>query len=151
MIIRTAVNSDLPALVEMGDAMLAESRNSFPDIEPDRVAKQIGMAHDFPSMVLFSVAEINDRLVGFVTGFAGDYTWSTKRRAACDLLFLRDESRSVAKALALLDHYKTWAKEQGALKAMAGNMTGMEPELMGRLFEMAGFTRMGATYQMEIG
>lgn len=149
MIVRNADGADLPALLALGQAMHAEATTRFPSIDAARVAQQLDLTLKMPGTFLCAVAEDREP-VGMVTGVAGDWAFSARKRALCDMLYVRPDRRGLAAAAMLLVHLRSWAREVGASDVFVGTSTGVDPVRTGRFFERMGFTSFGAMYRMEL-
>lgn len=150
MIVRSATATDVPALTALGLAMWTESTTAFPPIEPERIEKQLALTMAHPQSFLAALAEDNGEAVGMVTAVAGDYAFSTERRASCDMLFVLPERRGVIAAKLLVRHFEDWAKSIGAKTAIMGISTGVHPARTGELFKRLGYDVMGITYRKAI-
>ncbi len=84
-----------------------------------------------------------------VTAVAGDYAFSSQRRAVSDLLFVLPERRGLVAAKRLIQRFFGWSRKVGAKTAFIGVSTGVFPERTGRFFELMGFRPMGMMYRRD--
>ena len=150
MIVRDATFEDYNGLLALGARMIAESKTRFPEIEPDRVRKQLELTLEHPNLMLCGVAEHEGLLIGMVTAFAGDYAFSTELRSACDLLFVTQDRRGLVAAKMLIDFYKDWSDDLGCRVSTMGISTSVHPERTGLLFERCGFYPVGPTFRRDV-
>lgn len=149
MIVRNATADDLPALLALGEAMRSEAVTAFPEIEPERVARQLDLTLQMPTTFLCGIAEDREP-IGMVTGVAGDWAFSSRRRALCDMLYVMPGRRGLVAASMLVAHLKSWAGDIGARDVFMGTSTGIDPVRTGRFFERMGFSLFGTMYRMEL-
>lgn len=143
--IRTATQSDIPRLVELGAVMHAESPR-FRDFtyQPQRVADMVAWLLDSPQgMVL--VAEHADGIVGGLMAIAMPHY-------ACDLIqasdlafFVHPDYRGGTAALRLVRGYLDWARGIGAEPSIGLN-TGVDPERTGQLLAALGAQQTGTIW-----
>ena len=149
--VRNAVVEDLPVLLGLGRHMRNESIARFPLIDAARVQKQLDMAASMPDVFLVALAEDDGLPVGMVTAVAGDYAFSTERRAVSDLLFVVPERRGSTAAHRLVRWFNAWASGVGAETAIVGLSTGVKPASTGRFLERMGFEPLGMMYRKGLG
>lgn len=148
--VRDATLSDLDSLIALGARMLAESVERFPPIEPEQVQKKLDMAQSMPEVFLVALAENKGLPIGMVTAVAGDYAFSTRRRAVSDLLFVLPERRGMIAAKMLVARFLDWSVEVGAETAIIGVSTGVSPERTGHFLELLGFDPLGMMYRRNL-
>lgn len=85
-----------------------------------------------------AVAEWDGAIVGFTVAYLGDYMWTHGLRANMELIYVKPESRQYGLAQGLLDHNIAWARSQGAVEFLAGDI-GMNTEVVTRFYQMQGF------------
>ena len=125
--------------------MHAECPTEWPPVDPVRFGQHIAASIARPDMILFGVAE-TDGIVGMVTAVAGDYSWSSERRAACELLYILPEHRNLRTALCLLRHFETWADILDARHRFMGDVSGIATDKLRKFYERAGYRRIGSMY-----
>ena len=149
MPVRPATQDDLDSLLMLGRAMRNESVTAFPEIEDARVALQLRLVGEHPDMFMAALAETNGTVTGMVTAMAGDWAFSSQKRALCDMLFVLPQWRNGTTGLRLLRAFIDWKRRIGALVAFAGISTGVHPASTGRLFAHEGFVPAGTLWRME--
>lgn len=139
--IRAAVESDVDAMVAIGELMHAESPRY------SRLAfNRAKVAHTLRSLIaspdgLALVAELDGKLVGVALGFI-EAEWFSDDRVAQELtLFVLPEYRGRTTAMRLLAAMDSWAEAAGMPYLQAGTTTGVKPELCAKLYEHLGFVR----------
>ena len=150
MIVRHATVDDVPALIEMGEAMRRESLVPFPAINRDMVEM---VARDlFPRRDVYCalVAEDGGAPAGMLTGSVSRYAFAPDLIAVHDIFFVRPEHRGSGAARLLIQRFVTWARECGARRVLISVHTGITPEKTGRFYRMMGFSYMGGVYCREV-
>lgn len=145
--IRDAGPDDLDAVVALCEQMHAETVTRFPKVERARVGRTLEASMKFPKMALFAIAEADGLAIGMISAVKGDYSYSTERVAASDLLFVASAYRGKLVGKRLIQHFLDWSGNDTT--SMIGVSTGIAPERTGRLFELMGFRLMGQTYRKE--
>lgn len=147
MKIRTATRNDLPALIDIGQDMHAESRYRAYTYDPDRLEQTLKIVLDDE---LSLVAEAEDgRIVGAFIAFVTPQFFGSDLMSSDLALYIVPEFRQGRLALRLLTEYICRARERGVTDIRVGNSTDVESERVGRLYESLGFRRVGGLYAME--
>lgn len=139
--IRNACADDLPALLELGQQMHAESPE-YRDMAfcPNTLRRTLTLAMDDHFL---RVAETGGRIVGGLAAMAVPH-WFGPDRLACDLgIFIAPEARGGMAAARLIRCYVEWARDLGAKKITIGITTGVDVETTARLCERLGARRSG--------
>ena len=141
--VRVATLDDIPALVEMGAAMRAESpRYRSQSFDPAKVTQ---IAHQLIPTKGVGVAERDGKIIGMMAGVVVP-TWFGHDLMATDLvLYVKPEHRKTTRAaLLLIRAFEAWAEERGAVDIMPGVSTMVEVEGTVGLYEKLGYERYGA-------
>ena len=146
--IRHASQGDLDNLLSLGERMRTESTVHYPEIERGCAEGFLNASLEMPDRFLVAVAE-EDGLVGMITAVAGPYAFSSEIRSASDLLYVSPEYRGGRTAMRLVQKYKDWSDEIGAVTSIMGISTGVTPEKTGRFFEFMGFSPIGMMYRRD--
>lgn len=147
--VRPAAAADIPALVEMGRAMHAESpRFARFGFNPDKVAAlAAGVIPGGGALV----AERDGIIVGMMAGFVVAQWFSDDLIASDFVLYLQpDERRKGRAAFMLVRAFEEWAKSQGAIDIAPGTTTGIDPEGTARFYEKMGYGRTGFAFHKEV-
>lgn len=139
--IRLGTIDDIPALVEMGRSLVAESpRFCRVNYSPGKVAKLLTawMHHD-NGLVL--VAEHAGEVVGVVVAMQDEEWFSEDPVAQEMVLTVTPNKRGSAYAGALIDGMDAWAAAKGVRYLQAGTSTLIRPELAIKLYEKRGYRR----------
>lgn len=147
--IRDATADDLNVLLALGSLMRAESIERYPPTERAHARKSLEAAIAMPGNFLIILAEDEKYPVGMMAAIAGPYSFSSRLRAASDLLFVIPERRGGTAAMRLVRRFKEWAGSVGADSATLSVATGVSPERTGRFFKVMGFGSMEMTYRMD--
>lgn len=141
--IRPATPEDIPALLDIGEAMATESPR-FSRMRFSRgklaanLAALIGADHGF-----VVVAERDGALAGVMVAVISPHWFSDDLQASDLALYVRPEARGTLAAARLVRAYTTWARQRGALLLQAGVTTGVHTEETARLYERLGYRRCG--------
>lgn len=152
MKIRFATQEDIPALVEVGRRIHAETRFKQFAFRPDRVAENLAaVIKDTRGVHCFLVAEDSAGLaVGGLLGSIERHLFSDQFVATLiDLVVLPDKRMSGA-GLRLMLAFRQWAENRGAGEVNAGVSSGVALERMDRFFRRLGFRFIGGNYSMTI-
>lgn len=141
--IRPANPFDIPALLDLGARMHAESpRFSRLTFSRTRLHDTLRSLLDSPHGFLW-VAEIEGRVIGGMAGLISQH-WASEDRVATDLaLFIDDRQRGGMSTARLVTEYKRWAWKHGAHIVQVGVTTGVQTEQTAQLYERLGLTRCG--------
>ena len=144
--IRPAIPDDLPRLVEMGEAMHAESRYRALRFDSDKVRALLG---NLMQTGFLMVAERDGRVIGGFAGMAAPH-WFSGDKIASDLaLFIEPESRGRLDVVRLINAFMEWARAQGVVAIDIGVNTGVHTNQTGRLYEKLGGHLAGLLYSFE--
>lgn len=140
---RRAAHDDVPAMVEMFEAMHAESRYSrFPAL----LSKVEGFLHsviaDRRAIVLVS----GDPLCGMFIGWVDEFWWGPALESCDLLLYVKKESRGGLHAVRLIKGYLEVAEQMGVSDIKVGASTGISPERTYRFFERMGFQEFARSF-----
>lgn len=146
--IRPATHADIHKLLELGEAMHAESRYAAHPWDTLKVGALIrGLIESPDGLVL--VAERDGELVGGFLAMVSLAFYSSVTRIAEDFaLFVHPGKRGGLAGSQLLAAYLDWAQGKGAIPR-AGITTGVAPEQTARLFAAHGFTAVGTIYEYQ--
>jgi L-amino acid N-acyltransferase YncA len=136
--IRQAIESDIPALVEMGQLLHDESSYKHVSYSPERVAATCLLMMKNGFLV---VAEKDGEVVG---GMMGDVqvAWYTTERMGFDLsLYIKPEHRSGMMAMRMIKRFENWCIKMGATQIRPGIGTG-NPSVT-RLYKALGYKYVG--------
>lgn len=141
--IRPATPHDLPALLDLGEQMHAESpRFSRLAFSRDRLHQTLSGLLSSPAGFLW-VAESEGQVIGGMAGFIAQH-WASEDKVSTDLaLFIDERMRGGMSTARLVNEYKRWAWKHGAHIVQVGITTGVQTEQTARLYERLGFARCG--------
>jgi GNAT superfamily N-acetyltransferase len=149
-LIRPATAKDIGRIVLLGEEMVRESPNRFPMPEVPRLMQHFALMENHPGLAMFAVSENGDRLDGFVSGMAGDYAWSSEKRAVGDLLYVKADGRGAWTGKRLIDHFESWARQQACRTCLLGLSTGIDTDRTERLLRLLGYSLLGPLYRKEL-
>jgi GNAT superfamily N-acetyltransferase len=145
-VIRDATEGDLENLLYLGAKMHEESLVYYPPIERESVERYLEAVVSMPEVFLISFA-FKDSPIGMITASAGPHAFSSVLRSGCELLYVLPEHRGGRTAMKLVERFKEWSDDLGAVYSTMGVSTGLDPERTGRFFEFMGFEPMERTYR----
>lgn len=146
--IRPAIHSDVPRLVELAILLHATSDYSKMSFCPDKTG---GFFHELINGqgVIF-VAEAGGEIVGGMAGAVVDQWFSNELIAYDYSLFVEPSKRGGIHAVRLIQTFKEWARIKGATQIYMGIGTGVNVESTTRLYESQGLRNIGPLLMMEI-
>jgi GNAT superfamily N-acetyltransferase len=143
--IRAAVHADIPALLELGRQMHAESRFAYLPFDLDHVGSTLAtlISEPYGCVLVWEDREILGGFAGAVVPFF----FCQRHRYATDLaVFVRKDRRGGMIAARLVEQFAEWAREAGATEINLGVSTGIHPEKTGAFYERMGYERSGGFY-----
>lgn len=140
--IRRARANDRTAIFGLMEDSHREATFPMPAIDRDRC-----MAHidGCVSQGFAAVAVAGEFVVGALLGAETGFWFSREKRVSDVFTYVLPAHRKSGIGLALYRSFRDWAHERGA-KIMLGQLTGVEPERMEKLFDRFGLKKMGSTY-----
>jgi N-acetylglutamate synthase-like GNAT family acetyltransferase len=147
MIIRKAVETDVPAIVSILTGQFHEEfAGTLPSFNLEKVFKHVIYATRHGRVLL---AEDGGEIIGSL-GFYIESQWYSDDPFFCDLWFyVSRHKRASRAAVELLKSYKSCAEEAG-LPATVGVATADDLVRKDRFFERMGFKRLGGFYRREV-
>jgi len=143
--IRNAIESDIPKLVEMGKKFNADTTYKHVVYSPERVAEtcKLMMASGF-----IVVAEKEGEVVGVMMGDV--YTpWYTTDSMGIDLcLYIYPEHRNGITAMRMIKKFEQWCVGMGATQIRPGIGTG--DLSVARLYKALGYQSVGEWFLKDI-
>jgi len=146
--IRNATTEDLPRLLELGEAMHAESRYSIMNFDREKVAGLLTTLMTTDTGFLM-VAEKDGRIIGGFAGIVSEHWFSHDKLASDIALFIEQDARGGMTAPRLLRAFLTWADGHGVKVKDIGVNTGIHTNQTGRLYEKLGGKLAGLLYSFE--
>lgn len=143
--IRRATTADIPALVELGARMAAESPE-WRDMgySGQKVSALLSNLIDSPRGLVL----VADRggVHGVIVAAASEH-WACDALVAFELaLYVDQDSRGAIAGLQLIKAYRKWVAESGFKRGTAGITTGLQAERTAALYERAGARRLGVVF-----
>lgn len=148
MKIREATHDDIPAMLALGEAMHQESRYAVHAWNTDKVRHLIGalVAGDNG---LALVAELEGEIVGGFLGSLSAHYFTNAMTASDYALFVAPAHRGSSAAAHLVGRFIAWARGHNADMIQIGTTTGVAEDRTVRLFERAGFERVGQLLELK--
>ena len=143
--IRAANYDDLPALLDMGRLMHAESYYGRFPYDAEKIEALLRVLIDGEGCVF--LYERDGRLIGYFLGMLGEH-WFGHSTLACDLaLYVLPDERGTLAAPSLIKAFVRWAKSVGADDVQLAISTDVHANRTARLFEGFGFRSVGGIYK----
>lgn len=138
--IRRMTPADVPAVMEMGRAMFAESPRyrdkGFNEAKLLQMFNYILGAEDHG----FFVAESPDGLIGMALGILAPYFFSDEVYACELVVYVTPGRRGSSAAVRLVKALEEWAFSQGARELLLGVSTGIDDERAVCVYQKLGYT-----------
>lgn len=152
--VRPAVEADIPALVEMGRMLHAESpryaRMTFDADKVKRLAQRlIGSPLTAPADGLF-VAENDERVIGMVAGHIVDLFFTYDKIATDYTFYVRPEHRRGRAAVLLLNAFEAWALKHDIVDIMPGASTAIATPAVKSFYEKRGYELSGYLFRKQV-
>lgn len=147
MKVRLARESDLEALIGLGEKMRLESRTYFPPVDKEYTRAILKAVLTYPEVGCCLVAE-EEEVIGFIVGEVGAYCFSPEKIAKESLWYVIPEKRNSSAGGRLLARFESWSSENGAFGIRVGLHTGAFKDLdkVGGSLERLGFICIGKDY-----
>ena len=144
--IREPTEDDVPAMVELGRMMHAESP-VFSRLTFDAERLSVTIRNVMLSPAGFARVSGGDEITGAMLAMAVPH-WCSSDLVACDLaLFVHPEFRGGTAAARMLMAYRDWAAGLGAKITNFGIMTGVQVDRTQTLCERLGWVRSGVVME----
>lgn len=147
--IRDATLMDVPALVELGAAMHAESKWARMCFDRDKTAALLVRLVEHPTGCVL-VAENGGAVIGGMIGWCDEHFFSHDKYASELGVFVAPDKRGGMAAVRLLRAFQGWARANGAALIEVGITTGVHLERSAKFYEAVGCKRTGAVFEMEV-
>jgi GNAT superfamily N-acetyltransferase len=150
MLIRPPRYEDIEQLLDMGERMHHEGAYAFLPFDREKVRRMIVSYIHQPETQCGLVAEENGVVFGMFAGYLTDYFFCDEK-VACDLiLFVDQERRGSSAAVRLVNAFRDWAAERGAMEICLGVSTNVNRETTGRFYEKLGLLQIGGLYKQRL-
>ena len=152
VLIRNATYSDIPALVEFGNQIHAESKFSTLDFDADKVKQTLESIVESKSGThcCFVATSTDEQLIGVLIGCIEEYFFSRSLMAHSILIYVHPKWRGSPAALKFIHAFRNWATNRGALEICIGVASGVTISRTDRFLRRLGFSVTGGNYSMVI-
>ena len=118
--------------------MVAEAEFSYAKPEKHKILQLFKN----PNAVGFIAIE-NNKIVGFISGFAHEYFFSNRKKASDLGFFVLPEYRGSRAALKLVKSLENWANEMNVDELYLGQTTAVEMDKTRQFYERLGYKTVG--------
>lgn len=143
--IRPAVRADLPAIIELGKLMHAESRYASIPFSPIKVAATFAALLDGQGCVF--VAERKGEIIGGIAGFLGPVWFGVDQTLMELTLFIKPGTRGGKAASMLIKAFVDFGKSRGCRLIQSGVVSGVNQERTEKLYQRLGGKLHGSLYE----
>lgn len=148
--VREALEIELPALVELGEKWHQESAFRHMDYNVNIIRGLLHAALSSSDLFLHVIVEKSSgKIVGGMLA-ALQRTFFGNDRVANDMMLGIDKEhrgKCINALVVIVNKYREWAVDNGALRIYLGTSTGVDPEKTEKTFEMLGFRRIGTLHE----
>ena len=149
MLIRAPHESDTATIVTLAGAMHAEGAFKHLQFDPGKVRLLIAqIIHN--SSYFGIVCEHEDQIIGMMAGYASEFFFGSDLIATDMVLYVEQTRRGGINALRMIERYVAWAIRKGCVEIQLGQTTGINPDIVDKLYTHAGFTMVGQIYKRRI-
>ncbi|AET91080.1 hypothetical protein BYI23_B004730 [Burkholderia sp. YI23] len=148
--IRHATREDLPALVELGRQMAAESpRYSRLAYSAEKVGAMLGNMIDSENGFVM-LAELDGVVAGVMAAFVSAHWMSDDLMSSDFGLYMLPAHRGGTSAMRMARAYIEWARSRGAIDISLGISTNVDPEQTARFYRALGGVPAGFLFLFEV-
>lgn len=150
MQVRRLVREDLPALLEMNQKQIEESR--FPHLKVN-VTKMRNWYLNFinnPRSAVFVLIDDDNQLAGAAAVGSDQFFWNYHTYVMDYFFYLYPEYRRGLNAKLLYDAIYRWAVEIKAIEIQLSYAYGDNPERLNRFYSFMGYEKIGEHYLREV-
>ncbi len=145
MKVRLAKESDLEALIKIGNRVRLESSTYFPPIDKEHTRNILKVVLANPDFGCCFVAE-EESVIGFIGGEISFFSFSSEKVAIVHLWHVVPEKRNALAGGKLLTRFESWAWENGAFAVRVDIHTSKNTDKIGGSLERIGYSCMGKDY-----
>jgi hypothetical protein len=149
MIIRTMTDSDIPALVNMGERMHTESVYRDLTFDPIKAMDNAFEIIENPETMLGLVAEQDGELIGMATSYVMPYEHGPDLVSGDMLVFVDYGHRGSSAFVRMMQARVAWAQSKGAKMIFMGTSTGVNTEQTAALLEHMGYEKIGYGFLLK--
>lgn len=143
MLVRLALETDLPALLELSHMQQVET---LPHLDYDpAVATQTFQAYLDTANPTFLVVVEDGIVIGFLMALFHAYAFCRGHFVGQEVIYVRPDKRGTRAAARLVKAYDAWASQTGPREIFAGVANGVTIDRTVRFFEHFGYDLVGAT------
>ena len=138
---------DLPAMVELGRQMHAESNYSHLDYDPAKLDLMAATWLANPEIYFADIAICENKIFAMYVGFISEYYFGKDLVANDCLLFVDKSKRGGVAAIRLIKRFQQWAFDKGASEVRPATSTGVQTEDTKKLYEALGYDTVGYVFR----
>lgn len=149
MKIRFAALEDIPALLDMGEAMVAESRFSAYGLNRDKSALMLtNMIGHPPQSTILLAERSNDEVVGMLAGYVVDFFFCDALVAQDRFFYVKPDARGSSAAIKLLLAFRRWAETRKVHELNINMSVAIEMQRFNKMMAKLGFRCSGSNFSL---
>lgn len=150
MTIRFATIEDIPAILDLGEKMVEESRFRSFGLNREKMEKVLESMISQATQSVIIVAVIDNKIIGGLGGYAVDFFFCDAKIAQDRFFYIRPESRGSPAAIKLLLGFKKWAQMHNAIELNINMSVAIEMERFDRMMGKLGFQCCGSNFTLAL-
>lgn len=151
MKIRIATLEDIPSILDLGEAMVAESRFRVYGLNRGKTAKTLAGMIGQPAYSVILMAERGDgNIVGMLAGYVVDFFFCDAVVAQDRFFFVKPEARGSSAALKLLLAFRRWAEGRNVRELNINMSVAVDISRFNKMMTKLGFRCCGSNFTLPL-
>lgn len=152
MKIRFATLDDVPAILDLGEMMVAESRFEPYGLDRPKTAKVfVSMIKQATHSVILLAERDDGTLVGMLGGYVVDFFFCNAVVAQDRFYFVKPEARGSSAALKLLVAFRRWAEQRKVRELNINMSVAVDMQRFNKMMGKLGFRCCGSNFSLGLG
>lgn len=150
MQIRKLAREDIPALLEMNQQQIAESRFPHLKVNLNKMRNWYLNFINNPRQVVFVLTDDDGKLAGAAAAGANQFWWNYYTYVNDYFFYVYPTHRQGLNAKLLYDAIYDWAAEVRAIEIQLSYVYSDDPEQLARFYDWMGYRKVGEHYLKEV-
>lgn len=151
MKIRFATLEDVPAILDLGEMMVAESRFQTYGLDRPKTAKVfVSMIKQATHSVILLAERDDGTLVGMLGGYVVDFFFCNAVVAQDRFYFVKPEARGSSAALKLLVAFRRWAEQRKVRELNINMSVAVDMQRFNKMMGKLGFRCCGSNFSLGL-